>query len=202
MRRLSLLFLVVLAAAVVSAGCPNPPPPAAPSPNADSIAAAERARQDAERAREEAERQRREEEERARRERDAAAERARSTEELRNVIASVINFDFDRSDIRSGDARSLDYKVGILLANPNVRLRISGHCDERGSDEYNLALGNRRANSTKQYLVSHGIDGGRIETVSFGEERPMEQGHDETSWAKNRRAEFEIIAGGDALVRP
>jgi peptidoglycan-associated lipoprotein len=197
-----LLFLVVLAAAVVSAACGGNPPPTPPSPNADSIAAAERARQDAQRAQEEAERQRREEEERARRERDSAAERARSTEELRNVISSMINFDYDRADIRSGDARSLDYKVGILLANPNVRLRISGHCDERGSDEYNLALGNRRANSAKQYLVSHGIDGGRIETVSFGEERPMAQGHDETSWAWNRRAEFEIIAGGDALVRP
>lgn len=202
MRRLSLLFLVVLAAAVVSAGCPNPPP-APPSPNADSIAAAERARQEAaQRAQEEAERQRREEEERARRERDSAAERARSTEELRNVVASMINFDYDRADIRSGDARSLDYKVAILLANPNVRLRISGHCDERGSDEYNLALGNRRANSAKQYLVSHGIDGSRIETVSFGEERPMAQGHDDASWAQNRRAEFEIIAGGDALVKP
>ena len=199
MRRLPLLFLVVLAAAVVSAGCPKAPPPTPPSPNADSIAAAERARQEAQ---DEAERQRRAEEERARRERDSAAERARSTEELRNVIASMINFDYDRADIRSGDARSLDYKVAILLANPNVRLRISGHCDERGSDEYNLALGNRRANSAKQYLASHGIDGGRIETVSFGEERPMAQGHDEASWAQNRRAEFEIIAGGDALVKP
>jgi peptidoglycan-associated lipoprotein len=198
-----LLFLVVLAAAFVSAACPGNPPPAPPSPNADSIAAAERARQEAaQRAQDEADRLRREEEERMRRERDAAAERARSTEELRSVIASVINFDYDRADIRSGDARSLDYKVGVLLANPGVRLRISGHCDERGSDEYNLALGNRRANSSKQYLVSHGIDAGRIETVSFGEERPMEQGHNEASWAKNRRAEFEIIAGGDALVRP
>ena len=199
MRRLPLLFLVVLAAAVVSAACGPKPAPAPPSPNADSIAAAERARQEAQ---DEAERQRRAEEERARRERDSAAERARSTEELRNVIASMINFDYDRADIRSGDARSLDYKVAILLANPNVRLRISGHCDERGSDEYNLALGNRRANSAKQYLTSHGIDGGRIETVSFGEERPMAQGHDEASWAQNRRAEFEIIAGGDALVKP
>lgn len=200
MRRLSLLFLVVLAAAVVSAAC-GPKEPPAPPPPADSDAA-ERARQEAQRARDEAERQRREEEERVRRERDSAAGRARSTEELRNVVSSMINFDYDQASIRSGDARSLDQKVAILLANPNVRLRISGHCDERGSDEYNLALGNRRANSAKQYLASHGIDGSRIETVSFGEERPKEPGHDEASWAQNRRAEFEIIAGGGALVKP
>src|SRR5213078_3343389 len=74
---------------------------------------------------------------------------------------------------------------------------ISGHCDERGSDEYNLALGNRRATAAKQYLVSHGIDGGRIETSSYGEERPLAQGHDEGAWAQNRRDEFEIIGGGD-----
>src|SRR5207247_508217 len=87
-------------------------------------------------------------------------------------------------------------------ANPDLRIRISGHCDERGSDEYNLALGNRRATAAKQYLVSHGIDGGRIETSSYGEERPLAQGHDEGAWAQNRRDEFEIIGGGDVLRRP
>jgi peptidoglycan-associated lipoprotein len=194
------LLLLVALAAVATAACPNPPAPPPPAPD---TSAADRAREDSiQRAQEEAERLRREEEERMRRERDAAAERARSTEELRNVVATMVNFDFDKSDIRTGDARTLDFKVGILLANPNVRLRISGHCDERGSDEYNLALGNRRANSAKQYLVSHGVDAGRIETVSFGEERPMAPGHDESAWAQNRRAEFEIIAGGDVLVRP
>jgi peptidoglycan-associated lipoprotein len=168
--------------------------------NEDSIA---RARADSiRRAQEEAERLRRErqaEEERLRREREAAAARAA---ELRNTLAIMIHFDFDRSDIRSGDASILDQKVSILQSNPALRIRVGGHCDERGSDEYNLALGNRRANSTKQYLVNRGVNAGRIETVSFGEERPIAMGRDEDTWAQNRRAEFEIVAGGEELVRP
>jgi len=108
----------------------------------------------------------------------------------------------DKAIIRGGDAAVLDQKVAILQANAALRIRISGHCDERGSDEYNLALGNRRATAAKQYLVSHGIDASRIETVSYGEERPIAQGHDEESWAQNRRDEFEILAGGDNLKQP
>ena len=114
----------------------------------------------------------------------------------------MIHFDYDKAIIRGGDAAVLDQKVAILQANPGLRIRISGHCDERGSDEYNLALGNRRATAAKQYLVSHGIDGGRVETVSYGEERPMDPGHNEDAWSKNRRDEFEILAGGDALKQP
>ncbi|MGH7701081.1 MAG: peptidoglycan-associated lipoprotein Pal [Gemmatimonadales bacterium] len=203
MRRLHFLVLVGLTAAAVAAACGGPPPPPPPpEPNADSIAA-ERARQDSI-ARAEEERRRQEEEARraAQRRADSLAALARSTEEVRNALATFVHFDFDRSNIRPGDASALDQKVRILQANPNVRIRISGHCDERGSDEYNLALGNRRAMSAKQYLVSQGIDAGRIETVSYGEERPVAMGHDEESWAQNRRDEFEIIAGGDALMRP
>ena len=184
--------MLILAGVVAVAACGGqqaPPPPPPPVENTDSIAA-EAARRQAE---EEAERRRREEEERARREQEAAAERARLAEEMRNVLATMIHFDYDRSDIRSGDAGILDQKVAILVANPNARIRISGHCDERGSDEYNLALGNRRANSTRQYLVSHGVDAGRIETVSFGEDRPVAMGRDEDSWAQNRRAVTVII---------
>ena len=126
----------------------------------------------------------------------------RTTEAVRTMLATMIHFDFDKSNIRPDDAGVLDQKISILQANPNLRIRISGHCDERGSDEYNLALGNRRATSAKQYVVSHGIDAGRIETVSYGEERPIAQGHDETAWAQNRRDEFEILSGGDALRHP
>ena len=118
------------------------------------------------------------------------------------MLATLIHFDYDKSNIRPEDASILDQKVAILQANPNLRIRVSGHCDERGSDEYNLALGNRRATATKQYLVSHGIEAARIETVSYGEERPLAQGHDEAAWAQNRRDEFEIVAGGDALRQP
>src|SRR5467141_5453835 len=114
----------------------------------------------------------------------------------------MTHFDYDKAVIRAGDAAVLDQKVAILQANPGLRIRISGHCDERGSDEYNLALGNRRANKAKEYLVQHGIDAGRIETGSYGEERPIAQGHDEQSWAQNRRDEFEILAGGDNLKQP
>jgi peptidoglycan-associated lipoprotein len=130
------------------------------------------------------------------------AARARDTDVLRNTLREVIHFDFDESDLRD-DARSrLDAKLPILLANPGVALRISGHADERGSDEYNLALGQRRAAAAKRYLTERGVPGGRIETVSFGEEQPVASGGDESAFAANRRAEFEITAGADRLARP
>jgi peptidoglycan-associated lipoprotein len=200
MKPVSLLLVIGLGVAVAAGACGgNPPPEMAPEPNADAAAQAEADRL----AREAAERQAREDAERAARERaDALAAGARTTEEVRNRLAVMIHFDYDRSNIRSDDAGALDEKVAILQANPNLRIRIHGHCDERGSDEYNLALGNRRAQSAKQYLVSHGIDGGRIDTQSWGEERPLVDGHDESAWSQNRRDEFEIIGGGDALVRP
>jgi peptidoglycan-associated lipoprotein len=207
MKRLQLFSLTVLAVATVAAACGgNPEPAPAPAPNADSIAL-ERARQDSiarEMARQDSIRRAMEEAERARRQReaDSLAAIARANDEIRAMLAQMINFDFDRSNIRAGDATILDGKVGILRANPGLRIRIAGHCDERGSDEYNLALGNRRAASAKQYLVNQGIAADRIEIVSYGEERPMAMGATEEAWAQNRRAEFEIVAGGDMLVRP
>ena len=204
MKRLSLLALAIVAGAVTAAACGGPKPQQAPTPqaNPDSAAAAERARQDsidaANRAAAEAEAQR----VRRQREADSLAALSRSTEEVRGMIAAMIHFDYDKSVLRGDDIGTLDQKVAVLQANPDLRLRISGHCDERGSDEYNLALGNRRATAAKQYLVSHGIDAGRIETISYGEERPLAQGHDEGAWAQNRRDEFEIIGGGDVLRRP
>ncbi len=205
MKRLSLLALAIVAGAVTAAACGGPkPPPAAPTPqaNPDSEAQAQRARQDsidaANRAATEAEAER----VRRQREADSLAALSRNTEEVRGMIAAMIHFDYDKSVLRGDDIGTLDQKVAVLQANPNLRIRISGHCDERGSDEYNLALGNRRATAAKQYLVSHGIDAGRIETISYGEERPLAQGHDEGAWTQNRRDEFEIIGGGDVLRRP
>ena len=200
MKSVSLLLVIGLGVAV--AACPkNPPPQTAPLMNADSAAAAERARQDSIDA---ANRAQQEEAERVRqqRERDSLAALGRSAEEVRNSLASMIHFDLDKSNIRSDDMGSLDQKVAILQANPDLRIRVGGHWDERGSDEYNLALGNRRAQAAKQYLVSHGIDASRIETQSWGEEKPLVDGHDETAWSQNRRDEFEIISGGDNLRRP
>ena len=202
MKSVSLLLTLGLGAAIMAGACGgNPPPQTAVQPNADSLAAAERARQDSidaanRAAQEEAERVRRQ------READSLAALSRASEEVRSTLASMIHFDLDKSNIRAEDAGTLDQKVAILQANPALRVRIGGHCDERGSDEYNLALGNRRAQSAKQYLVSHGIDASRIETQSWGEEKPLVDGHDESAWSQNRRDEFEIIAGGDNLRRP
>jgi len=133
---------------------------------------------------------------------DPAAVAALVTAALLGEVATMIHFDFDMADIRPDDRALLDRKAAILGANSGLRLRISGHADERGSDEYNLALGSRRAAAAKNYLVNKGIDAGRIETVSFGEERPIDPGHDETSWQANRRAEFEVTAGGQTLRNP
>ena len=96
----------------------------------------------------------------------------------------------------------LDAKVDILNANPAVKLRIAGHTDERGPDAANMKLGLARANLAKQYLVAKGIAAARIETMSYGESRPIETGHTASAWAKNRRIEFDVTAGGDNLVAP
>jgi len=203
MKSVSLLLTLGLGVAVITASScgGNPPPQTAPQPNADSAAAADRARQDSidaanRAAQDEAERLRRQ------READSLAALSSAAAEVRNTLAAVIHFDLDKSNIRSDDMGLLDQKVAILQANPDLRIRVGGHCDERGSDEYNLALGNRRAQSAKQYLVSHGIDASRIETQSWGEERPAVDGHDEGAWSQNRRDEFEAISGGDNLRRP
>jgi len=182
----------------------NPPPPPPPPPvnqdSIDSALAAQRARaqfvQDSiRRAREEAERLQRARE-------DSLARVRRETERVRNALETMVHFDFDRSNIRDEDMGSLDLKVAILQANPMLRIAIGGHCDERGSDEYNLALGNRRALAAKQYLIDRGIAEDRITTSSFGEERPIDGGHTEEAWARNRRDEFSITAGGSELHMP
>ena len=205
MKRLSLLLLGGLAMAAVAA-CPGKKPdttPAPTGPNTDSIEAERRRIADSTQ-KAEAEARAREAAERERQQRiaDSLAAIGQTTGAVKTMLATLIHFDYDKAIIRAGDASVLDQKVSILQANPGLRIRVSGHCDERGSDEYNLALGNRRATAAKQYLVSHGIDASRIETVSYGEERPMDPGHDEEAWAKNRRDEFEILAGGDALKQP
>ncbi len=152
---------------------PPPPPPPAPAPD---NSAAERER--------------------------LAREAMERTQRLTAELGQMINFDYDKADVRTDDIAKLDRKAAILGVNPNVRLRISGHADERGSDEYNLALGSRRAAAAKRYLEGKGVDGARIEVVSFGEERPLAQGADEAAWAQNRRDEFEVTAGGANLVSP
>ena len=103
---------------------------------------------------------------------------------------SDIHFDFDKSFIREEDKPTLRAVADYLMANPKASILIEGHCDERGTAEYNIALGERRAESAKSYLVSLGVKPGDLPTVSFGEEKPLDPGHDEAAWAKNRRAHF------------
>lgn len=102
----------------------------------------------------------------------------------------VINFDFDRSDIRPEYLDLLAAHARYLVENPGVRLRLEGHADERGSREYNIGLGDRRAQAVRRILSFQGVGANQITTVSYGEERPIADGHDEQSWATNRRVEL------------
>lgn len=209
MIRFSRVAPVLLVAGITLAGaCRRNEPEVAPVPvvNQDSIDAARRAEQERLAA------------EQRRRDSIAAAEAARLAEErrradsvaaesarmaaLRNTMAEAIYFELDRSELSMQARSTLDQKIPILRANPNLRIRIAGHADERGSDEYNQALGQRRAAAARRYLTSQGISEDRIEIVSFGESRPVAMGSDESAWAQNRRAEFEIISGGDSLMSP
>ena len=105
-----------------------------------------------------------------------------------------IHFEFDRADIRESDAPLLDANAGWLKEHANQLLVIEGHCDERGTSEYNTALGDRRARATKNYLVSRGVPATRITIISYGEERPACTQHADECWAQNRRAHFLVKA--------
>ncbi len=115
-------------------------------------------------------------------------------EVFESKLLKDIHFDFDKYNIGSGDAVILKENAALLKKYPKVMIQIEGHCDERGTTEYNLALGERRANSAKNYLVSLGISASRISTISYGKERPLDPGHNEEAWAKNRRAHFVILS--------
>lgn len=118
------------------------------------------------------------------------------------AITGPIYFDYDKSNIRPDAEATLQRKLPWLNANPGMRIRIEGNADERGSDEYNIALGQRRAASAKKWLVDHGIDAGRFDIVSYGEERPVCREHDESCWQQNRRDDFIIITIGSDNIKP
>jgi len=105
-----------------------------------------------------------------------------------------IHFDFDRYDIRPEDTQILKENAALLSKYPQVKVQVEGHCDERGTNEYNLALGERRASAAKKYLLSLGISTDRISSISYGEEKPLDTGHDEEAWSKNRRGHFVILS--------
>jgi peptidoglycan-associated lipoprotein len=196
-RTIRLAPVALLAAAALAAcGKKAPPaPPPAPAVNQDSINAEQARRDSIARA------------EQARRDSlakaQAEADRLRQAQAAaRKTLTDVIYFDFDTDSLTNASRSTLDAKIGVLSANPDVKLRIAGNTDDRGSDEYNLALGQRRAASAKRYLTDHGVTADRIDVISYGEERPVATGEDEAAWSQNRRDEFEIIAGGDRLVAP
>jgi peptidoglycan-associated lipoprotein len=191
MRAPSLLMLLSAAAFAVACGgktAPEEPAPQPAEPAAEPAPAPAAVDDSAERERLEKERMARE-----------AAEKART---VTADLAAMINFDYDQAVVRQADQATLDRKAAIMAANPSLKIRIAGHADERGSDEYNLALGNRRAAAAKRYLENKGVDASRIDVVSYGEERPLNPGNDETAYAQNRRDEFEVTAGGNNLTAP
>jgi peptidoglycan-associated lipoprotein len=188
----------VVTAMLIAGACggdPPPPPPPPAGPDMDSL----RAYQDSVRQAEEA---RRRAEAEAAAQRAAEAERQRAIAAARATLEEMVFFDYDQSEIRNDAAEVLRRKVAILRASPQVRIRIEGHCDERGSTEYNLALGNRRAEAIRQFLSGFGISADRFEIVSFGEDRPLAQGSNEQAWSRNRRGQFVITAGANAINPP
>ena len=103
-------------------------------------------------------------------------------------------FELDSSEVSAAGQQILQANVAVLKKYPNMQITIEGHCDERGTPEYNLALGERRALAAKSYLVSLGISADKVKTVSYGKEFPFDAGHDDAAWSKNRRAHFVITA--------
>ncbi|KAF0158716.1 MAG: peptidoglycan-associated lipoprotein [Syntrophaceae bacterium] len=121
----------------------------------------------------------------------AAKDRAaRNAAALNDLNIQNIYFDYDKSSIRPDAREILKANADIFTKNSAAKIVVEGHCDERGTAEYNMALGERRAQETKQYLVNLGINVSRLETISYGEERPANEAHDEAAWAQNRRAQF------------
>jgi peptidoglycan-associated lipoprotein len=192
MRIKDLAFPALVITLILGAcGGSEPPPP--PAPTGPTQAELDAARADSI-ARVQAEEARQREAERVEQERLAAAR-----DEARSTLEDMVNFDYDESAITAEAETILRRKIPILRSSPTVRLRLEGHADERGSTEYNLALGSRRAESVRDFLSGFGIAADRLMTTSFGEERPLVNSSDETSWTENRRVEFSI-SGGEIVV--
>ncbi len=115
--------------------------------------------------------------------------RAAQVTEAQNRLQTIY-FEYDAFDLSSSAQETLRLNAKVIEQYPDVRIQVQGHCDERGSEEYNLALGDKRARSARDFLVNLGISPDRLTTISFGEERPVDPGHDDAAWAKNRRGEF------------
>jgi len=131
---------------------------------------------------------------------EPTAEPTKSPEEIRlekineakEQLGDNVYFDYDRAMLSDESKAILAQKADYLMKNPDIRITIEGHCDERGSNEYNLALGERRAYAVKRYLISLGFYEENVRIISYGEEKPMDSGHNESAWSKNRRSVTEL----------
>ncbi len=194
MKSRNLMVFALLAAAACGGKKPAETPAPAPAPAAvDSTAIKARMRQDSINAAEA----------RARAAAAAAAAAAAQLQaQLTAELSAMINFDFDKADIKPEDQANLMRKAAILKANPSLMVQIAGNCDNRGSDEYNLALGNRRAAAAQRFLINQGVAAGQLSIVSYGEERPVNPADNEAAWAQNRNDQFTPTAGGSNLMAP
>lgn len=122
--------------------------------------------------------------------------KAGSQQDLVVNVGDRVFFDFDRYNVRPDQQPVLDKQIAWLKANPSVTIAVEGHCDERGTREYNLALGERRANSVKDYLVAAGVNPERVKTISYGKERPVALGSTEEAWSQNRRGVTKVSGAG------
>ncbi|HSC19902.1 MAG TPA: peptidoglycan-associated lipoprotein Pal [Rhizomicrobium sp.] len=118
-----------------------------------------------------------------------------SAEDLRVNVGDTVHFEYDRYDVREEDRTTLQRQAQWLQKYPQVRVTVEGHCDERGTREYNLALGARRANAVKEYLISLGVSSGRVQTISYGKERPICTDSSEACYAQNRRSVTVVTSG-------
>lgn len=170
-------WLALVAALMLGAGCATTQTDEDATAEEEAARAAERERAEAERLRAERERM-----------------QADPLEDETSPLSErVVYFEFDRSDIPSEQLNTLDAHARHLIENPNLRIRLEGHADERGSREYNIGLGDRRAQAVRRILLFQGVGNDQISTVSYGEERPAVEGHNEEAWAKNRRVEIVYI---------
>ena len=169
MKKLSVgLKLAAIAFAVVLAGCETKPPPAQPTPTPAPVAT------------------------------PAPSIVPGSAQDLKVNVGDTVHFDYDKYAILDADKATLQRQAAWLAKYPAVRVTIEGNCDERGTREYNLALGARRANAVKEYLVSLGVSAGRVDTISYGKERPICTESTESCWAQNRRGVTTITSGANS----
>ena len=205
-RKCYLVLILILCFGLLLAGCPKKTvmkdePTVKRSDDAARLEAERAAKEKAEReAREKGEAKIKEEAAKTEKEKEfekslvAKKQPGIEGEVLESKLLKDIYFDFDKYDVRPQDVEILKENAALLMKNPTAKIQVEGHCDERGTAEYNLALGQRRANSAMKYLISLGIPATRLSIISYGKEMPLDPGHNEEAWAKNRRAHFIILS--------